>query len=178
MSGHLSDARLVEALDGLEDAASKAHLQGCGACAARVRDLERTARLASDAEVPEPSPLYWETFREQVGRRLEEEPTRAGWSRFWVPGLAAAVLASLAIVSFIPSRPPVATPAPALPAWSALPEGDDAAMSVLQSLDPSEEDVEYSEGIQGIADRIASLSDDESRRVAETLRGEWKGPRT
>jgi len=179
MAGHLSEARLVEALEGLEDAASRAHLHECGTCAARVREMEETVRLASDAEVPEPSPLYWETFRQQVERRIDEEPPRAGWSRFWVPGLAVAVVASLAIVILVPpSHPPAAIPVHALPAWSALPEDDDAAMGVLQSLGPSEEDVESSEGVQGVADRIAGLSDDETRRLAEALRGEWEGPRT
>jgi len=179
MAGHLSEARLVEALEGLGDAASRGHLSECGTCAERVREMEQTVRLASDAEVPEPSPLYWETFRQQVGRRLEEEPPRVRWSRLWVPGLAAAVVASLAIVSFVPpSRPPAATAVHALPAWSALPEDDDAAMSILRSLGPSEEDVESAEGVQGVAGRIVGLSDDESRRLAEALRGEWEGPRT
>jgi anti-sigma factor RsiW len=179
MPRHLSEANLVEALEGLGDAATRAHLVECGACAARVREMERTVRLASDAEVPEPSPLYWETFRQQVGRRIEEEPPRTRWSRFWVPGLAAAVVAGLAIVSFLPaSHPPLATPAGPLPAWSALPEDDAAAMAVLRSLAPSEDDLEPFEGDEGVAERIAGLSDDESRRLAEALRGEWEGPRT
>jgi anti-sigma factor RsiW len=179
MAGHLSEARLVEALEGLGDEGTREHLAECEACAARLGEMERTVRLASGAEVPEPSPLYWETFRQQVGRRIEEAPPRAGWSRFWVPGLAAAVVAGLAIVSFVPaSHPPLATPTGVLPAWSALPEDDDAAMTVLRSLGPSEDDIEPFEGGGGVAERIAGLSDDESRRLAEALRGEWEGPRT
>jgi hypothetical protein len=178
MAGHLSEAHLVEALEGLGDAASRTHLGECATCSARLRELEGTVRLASDVEVPEPSPLYWETFRRQVGRRIEEEPARARWSRFFVPGLAAAVVASLAIVSFVPaSRRTDATPAHVLPAWSALPD-DDGAMSVLVSLGPSEDDLESFAGAQGVAERIAGLSDEESRSLAEALRGEWKGPRT
>lgn len=179
MAGHLSEAHLVEALEGIGDAAARAHLLECGACAARVRQMERMVRLASDAEVPEPSPLYWEAFRQQVGRRIEEGSPRGRWWRLWVPGLAAAVVAGLAIVSFVPSsRPPMGTPAVPLPAWSALPEDDAAAMTVLRSLGPSEDDLEPYEGDGGVAERIAGLSDDESRSLAEALRGEWEGPRT
>ncbi len=51
-------------------------------------------------------------------------------------------------------------------------------MTVLRSLAPSEDDLEPFEGGQGVAERIAGLSDDESQRLAEALRGEWEGPRT
>ena len=176
MPGHLSEEQLIETLEGLEDAQSREHLRECGSCATRVREAGQTLRLVSDVGVPEPSPLYWEALRQQIGRRLEAERPRIGWTRFWIPGLATAVVASLAVASFVP-RSPMATPTPAkaLPAWSALPEEDDAALSILQGLGPSEEEVESLGGGQGVADRLAGLSDDESRSLGEALRGEWQG---
>jgi hypothetical protein len=179
MPGHLSDDRLIEALDkhGPRDERSRRHLEGCEACGAQVRELAQTLRLASDADIPEPSPLYWEAFRQQIGRRLDEEPRSFAGKRFWIPGLTAVAAASLVIASLVPWSQTLTSRAPAahLPAWSALPEEDDTALAVLQRLSPSDEEVDSLAGAGGVADRLADLSDDESRSLADALRGEWEG---
>ncbi|MFI5183616.1 MAG: hypothetical protein ACHQNV_04395 [Vicinamibacteria bacterium] len=181
MTGHLSYEELVEALE--DDAASHGrsrseHLRECEACRARVREMEQTVHLVSDAEIPEPSPLYWEAFRRQVGRRLEEEGRPFAWRRIFLPGLTAVAAASLVIVSLVPWSHTVAPKAAAapIPAWSALPEDDDTALTVLQGLGPSEDEVDaVAGGAGGVADRIVDLSEAESGALAASLRGEWEG---
>jgi hypothetical protein len=171
MTAHLKDERLVEALEagGLQDETSRRHLRDCESCGARVRELEET-------DVPEPSPLYWEAFRRQIASRLDEAPRPFAGRRFWIPGLAAVAAAGLVVASLVPWSPSgtsTASPRP-LPAWSALPEDDDAALTVLQGLAPSDDDLD-SLGAGGVADRLAGLSDEDSRSLAEALRGEWEG---
>lgn len=174
MARHLSESALVDALDGIEDGVSRAHLRECPACAACVREMAETLGTASGVDVPEPAGAYWEAFRSQVGHRRDEKAS--GWRRFFIPGLAAAAAAALAVVLSVPPAAKVSTaPAALLPAWSALPDADADAMAVLGGLGPSEEEVESLEGDRGVAERIADLSDEESRAVAEALQGDWAG---
>jgi hypothetical protein len=178
VTAHLSDERLIEALgnDGRLDEPSRGHLEDCETCAARMGELEETWRLVSDAEVPEPSPLYWDAFRRQVARRLDEARGPFPSRRFWIPGLAAVVAAGLVVASLVPWSPPGTSTLPLrpLPAWSALPEDDGTALVILEHLAPSDEDMD-SLGAGGTADRLAELSDEESRSLADALRGEWEG---
>lgn len=177
MARHLSEKAFVDALDGAVDAASRGHLRECAVCAARVREMEQTLRLASNADVPEPSPLYWDSLRAQIGRRLDEERPAPWWKRLWAPGLAAAAAAALVMVSLVPRAPAPSPAARSLPAWSALPEEDDEALTVLGGLGPSDEEVESLAGDRGVAERIADMTDDESRALVEALRGDWAGAR-
>jgi hypothetical protein len=71
--------------------------------------MEQTLRLVSNAEIPEPSPLYWEAFRRQVASRLDAAPQPFAGRRFWIPGLAAAVLV---IASLVPWSRPVTSTVP------------------------------------------------------------------
>ena len=173
MARHLSEKAFVEALEGIEDAAARGHLGECQPCAARLREMEGTLRLASSAVVPEPSALYWDSLRAQVGRRLDEERPAAWWKHLFVPGLAAAAAAALVLAMLVPPAPAPSPMGRPLPAWSALPEEDDEALAILGRLGPSEEEVESLAGDRGVADRIADLTDEESRAVAEGLRGDW-----
>jgi hypothetical protein len=178
MTTHLNDERLVEALesDGPLDGPSRRHVEECASCGERMRELEQTLRLVADAEVPEPSPLYWEAFRRQIASRLDEAPRPFAGRRFWISGLAAVAAAGLVMATLVPWSPSgtPAVPQRPLPAWSALPEDDDAALTVLQRLAPSDDDLD-SLGAGGVADRLADLSDEESRSLTEALRGEWEG---
>ena len=175
MPRHVADRELMDIVDGLGAPEARGHLAACGECQGRVEAARAGLRLAQAADVPEPPPLYWEAFRRQVERRITEEP-RARWSWRWTPALAAAA-ALVALVSFLPSRrsPPAATPAPLLPAWSALPPAEeDGGLSVLQALASSPEDLAPVADCGGVADCVAGLSDEESRALAAAL-DEWKG---
>ena len=66
---HPTDAVLLDVLDGVAEGQARRHVAACAECAARVEEARQGLALARQADVPEPSPLYWEDFRSQVGRR-------------------------------------------------------------------------------------------------------------
>jgi hypothetical protein len=172
--GHLTDGSLVDALEGRADPEAQAHLRSCEACDMRMRRAQETLRLAAQAEVPEPSPLYWEAFRRQVGRRIAEEPGAGSRRWWWVWGLAAAAAVVVATLA-VPSRPRTPSVVPTLPAWVAFPEEDEASLSVLEAMGPSDEDLRPVLADQGVAYEIAGLSEEDSRSLAAALEGEWGG---
>jgi predicted anti-sigma-YlaC factor YlaD len=174
MTRHLADEALAEALEGRTGAEAQAHLRSCEACGVRLRDAQEALRLAAQAEVPEPSPLYWEAFRRQIGRRIAEEPRVAFRRTWWAWGLAA-VAAVVVVVLSGPSRSRMPSVVPTLPAWVALPEEDEASLSVLEGMGPSDEDLRPALADQGVAHEIAELSEEDSRSLAAALEGEWGG---
>jgi hypothetical protein len=173
VQGHLTDDALIDLMEGRADAAAREHVGSCEACGLRVRDAQEALRVAVQAEVPEPSPLYWETFRRQVGRRIADE--RAGSRRtFWAWGLLAAAAVVVVVLSSS-SRSPAPAVAPTLPVWIALPDQDEAAISVLEEMGPSDEDLRPALADPGVAHEIAGLSEEDSRSVAEAMEGDWGG---
>jgi hypothetical protein len=176
MPRHLSIEALADVLEGRGSAEARGHAVTCDECARRVREAEETLLLAGRAEVPEPSPLYWEAFRQQVGQRIAEESPAFSWRRWWGPGLAVAAAATLAVVAFLqtPSGP-TPSAAPVIPAWSALPEEDDVAFSILLELGPSEEDLAPLVAQSDAAHHIADLTQEESVALTEAFRSQPGG---
>ncbi len=79
---HLRDDEFVDWLDGALIETRAKHLEQCERCRAesdRLRSLMGTVRAA---EVPEPSPLYWDNLSRRVRHRLEAEPARLPWWHF------------------------------------------------------------------------------------------------
>ena len=173
MTTHLTEQNLVDALEAPR--AFALHLDACGTCRGRLAGLRGDLQLARDADVPEPSPWYWEAFRRQVERRIDAEPRRfPGW-RF-VPVFAAAAAAVVAFASVLPwaSSRSVA-PAATISAWSALPPSDqDPDLPVLRALALSGE-LSPEADCQGVTDCLSDLSDEESRALTETPRTQLKG---
>jgi hypothetical protein len=169
MREHLSDDGVVDILADVAGEHSRRHLEGCPPCRERVAEARAGWDLAREAEVPEPSPLYWESFRRQVHRRIAGEAAGGRRWRVLVPTLALA--AGVVVASFLPSSSPVAPVEPArlLPAWSALPPGEeDEGLLVLQALAPAPEELEPAAECE-IAECLAELSDEESQALAAAL---------
>jgi hypothetical protein len=176
LNAHLSDEQVVDLLEGTAGWELRRHADACGPCAVRVKDAgEGWAFAASDVALPEPSPLYWDAFRQNTQRQLASQPSPL-WRRPWFAPLTAAAAVLAGIISVVPlvtsPPPPSEVPGmPALPAWSALPPADDDdGLRVLAAL-PSE-DLEDAAVCQGVNDCVLSLSDDESHALATTLRQE------
>jgi anti-sigma factor RsiW len=149
----------------------RAHAAACTECAARVEEARAGLALAGSADVPEPSPLYWEAMRRNVERRIAEEPRRASrWA--WLAPLAAAAVAVVALTTGrVPA--PAAAPEPTLAAWSALPPADeDVSLEVLEGLVVTTGDLGPLDEDQGMAAFLAGLSDEEGRALADSLRGQ------
>lgn len=172
MKPHLTDEAVLDLALGELAPSERAHAAACEACGARVDESRSALELARRAEVPEPSPLYWQALRSGVSRRIAEdgsEPRRIG---VFVPLAAAAGL--LAIVLSLRSSPPSQQRQPAesrLPAWSALPlEEEDGGLLVLEGLALASGEGGDWQAADGLSEYLASLSDDESRALAESLR--------
>jgi hypothetical protein len=167
MARHVTDETLLDVLEGTADAESRRHVEACVACAERVEEARGGRALAREAEVPEPSPLYWDAFRRNVGRRIEKDSAGRSWRWAWLPVAAAAAAVLLAVPAL---RPPF-SPTPVLPAWSALPPADqDAGLAVLEGLDIADADLSAVEGERDMIESLADLSDDEARAFQDALR--------
>jgi hypothetical protein len=128
---HFSPAEFVEAADNALPRARAAHLTGCARCRARLADVQATLARAQAADVPEPSPLYWQHMAARVRERVAHETIVPAWRaaswREWVSvralvpvASAGAVIAAVIVAGQMTARPPVplppATVAPAGPA--------------------------------------------------------------
>jgi hypothetical protein len=176
MVSHVPEQRLLDVLDGRGET-DRAHVDACAQCRARLAEAQAGLALAAGAEVPEPSPLYWESLRRQVSRRVEEESERrpAFWRRIsFGPALAAAAVLA-GIVTFLPvaRRHPAPLPERPLPAWSALPPaGEDEGLDVLRAVAPDVADASVPGTCAGVAECMIDLSDEESQVLADRLRRE------
>jgi ferredoxin len=172
---HVSDAAVVDLALGAGTASECAHAGSCEACAERVLEAASALELAQRAEVPEPSPLYWQALRHGVRQRIAEEgqETRRRWAVLVPLAAAAAVLTALWNGPTLPVKGPLA---PGLAAWSALPlEEDDDGLRVLEGLALSSDELAGWNRGEGLSAYLANLTDDESRVVAETLRERGQG---
>jgi hypothetical protein len=177
MAGHVPEQRLLDVLEGT-GVAARAHVEACAQCRARLAEAQAGLALAAGAEVPEPSPLYWESLRRQVSRRVDEQGARlpAFWRRISLgPALAAAAAVLVGIVTLLPvaGRLPSPLPERPLPAWSALPPADeDEGLDVLRAVAPTVAEASPPAACVGVAECVADLSDEESQVLAERLRQE------
>jgi hypothetical protein len=180
MWGHLSEPKLLDVAEGAGDPDERRHAGDCAACRVRVLELREGLARAREADVPEPSPLYWDSFRREVGRRIEAETAEgpARWSGVAaLVALAACVALAFGLMRSMPSAAPTPSLAATLPAWSPpTPDGDDVGLSVIEALapSPSAEDVSPLTAC-AVEDCLAELSDEESRAVAESLKQELSG---
>ena len=182
MARHLTEEVLLVAVHGDEGEGARAHLAGCAACREEVAQGKEgfdLARLAG--EVPEPSYLYWESFRLQVSQRIAAERETSWPTRFWqrfglaslVPAAAAAVLLIVVVPLVRRDVGAVPSPAPVLPAWEALPASvDDGGLDVLRGLALQGTDLQAATECRSIALCLGEMSDEESQDVADGLRGQ------
>lgn len=84
---HLTEAEFVDLVDATLAPSRVAHLDGCDDCRAVAARMREALHRASTAEMPEPSPLFWEHFSARVheGVRDAESGAAATWSG-WARG--------------------------------------------------------------------------------------------
>jgi len=177
MWGHVSDAELMDVIEEKASEDCSRHVSQCRECGARVEEVRLGFGLARGAEVPEPSPLYWESFRRQVDGRIATTSPVTAWKRWaFAPVLTLAACLMVALSLLLPTSRVSAPPAPAaLPAWSALPPNeDDEGLEVLQAMTLSEDEPSLSPG-EGVAQHVEGLSEEESLALANALRQELSG---
>jgi len=174
MNRHLSEARLVDALERQASDADAEHLAVCEACQARLASAADGLALAHAAAIPEPSPLYWPVFARQLDERLRAE--RRPSPRSWLTPMLAAAAAALAFVSLLPQLPPAPAGPPAETVlWQALPPLEqDPGAAVLEGLGATVEEAYLLAGCE-LDECLADLSEAEGRELARLLREELAG---
>jgi hypothetical protein len=125
---HLSPDQLLDVAEGTRTGREFPHLESCPVCARHLADLRSAIAAASDVQVPEPSPLFWDHLTARIRTAVADShpPSRSMWlgGAWWRLAAAAAVLgATLLVVWPASPRVSVGTGAPTLA--SADPTQDD-----------------------------------------------------
>jgi len=119
---HLTADELVDLVEGVVLESDVPHLATCATCRRQLAELRATMAMVSGADVPEPSPLFWDHFSSRVREAVAAEGVapRTRWRRLssW-PGVmapisaAATAILAFAILLKMPSGvPDVKPPAP------------------------------------------------------------------
>ena len=99
---HFSESELLDAAEGRLAGDRQRHAGECVACARQVDDLRTVLARAVDAEVPEPSPLFWDHLSARVREEIAHEaPSRWGWASGLRPWPVAATVAAVAIALLV-----------------------------------------------------------------------------
>ena len=132
MTHHLSPQEFVESLDGVLATSRLDHLHACAECRADLDRLRSVVTEVQAAEMPEPSPLFWNHFSERVRQATAAAPTPVAaswWSAAWRPvaGFAAGLAVVILPVLLWPRSGPVGAGA----------GGGDASRAVSRGVRPS-----------------------------------------
>jgi hypothetical protein len=81
---HLTDTEIVDFLEDALPPARVAHLEACPPCRQKANDARTAMARAIEADIPEPSPLFWERFSERLHDEIRGAATTtpAGWRRW------------------------------------------------------------------------------------------------
>ena len=121
---HLTADELVDAAEGTLESTRVAHAAECAMCRGEIERLGMVLRAAMDADVPEPSPLFWAQLSSRVHQAIAaEETTSRHWTPEWLRWPVLAPIAALAIIVMA-----LATGVARDPAAVALPSADRPAV--------------------------------------------------
>jgi hypothetical protein len=183
MRGHVADEEWIDVLEGVAEPRLRSHVDACDTCRRTAAEMREGWALAGEADVPEPSPLYWDSFRERVSDAITEAPAprraRFGWALLgWPLAAAASGVVALSVYTSGPHMPAaVPTAVPTLAAWSPLPPAaDDEALPVLAAV-ASASDLS-DQNCTGVSSCLIDLSEDESAGLTEALRAELSSGRS
>lgn len=169
---HLDEETLWNALESEPAPEARAHLDVCAECRQHLEQAREALDWARDAAVPEPSPLFWDSFRRKVSRRIEQRERWATVGR--VAGLAA-LAASLILAVRVSGPAPAPAPAEArLPAWTALPAvEEDASLDVLRAAFDGEP-VELPLGAADLTAAVIELDEERGALLTAAVEREFR----
>ena len=177
---HLSDAVLMDLVEGAGGERAERHVAACASCRTRVDEARTALGWTAAATVPEPIPSYWGVMRRRVAQALVEAPATRSRRPLWAAAAAAAGL--IAVVVLGPAKapaPPPAMPAASLPAWSPLPPADqDPALPMLEFVAPTVAAATPAAFCSDVSECVVGLSDEESGELADALRAQLAAGRT
>ena len=126
---HLTSQQLVDAIEGGLAPVHVSHLDACDACQREVARLRSVVADLGAGDVPEPSPLFWDHFRQRVRTATIAEPVPGapGWHGILSPMTAAGLALAAMAIMFVMRTGPVVAPQVAL--GTAGVAGDEAVAS-------------------------------------------------
>jgi len=77
MTHHLTPAEIIDVAEGARAEAAAPHLAVCDQCRRQLQDTRTALHAAAAADVPEPSPLFWDHFSARVAGAIASQPARA-----------------------------------------------------------------------------------------------------
>jgi hypothetical protein len=80
---HLKPEEVVDIVEGALAESSVPHLETCDICRAQVREMRAMLTAIAGADVPEPSPRFWDHFSTRVRDAVAVEPPRRTWAALW-----------------------------------------------------------------------------------------------
>lgn len=199
---HLSDETFVDLLDGTVAESVVPHLQSCAVCRAQLADLRQTMEMATDADVPEPSPLFWGHMAARIRASVDEEsyaPAPRGLAQRLLPsafswwglgglvGVAAAALLAVVLqmprVTMTPGESTVSeqvlrTTEPDVADVASVVESDETLGFVADLASGVDWDADATGGFAapGAVDRsVASLNADERAELGRLLHDALRG---
>lgn len=114
---HLSPERLIDLAEGATDPLALAHVSSCAQCRATLDEITGVmASLREGADIPEPSPMFWDHLSSRVidAVRAERTPPPSLWRAAWqwqaALAIAAAIVVIVVLVPRSPNVPAVPTP--------------------------------------------------------------------
>ena len=142
---HLSPDELLDLADGTRAETSVGHLAQCAACREQLADLRATMLLTLTADVPEPSPLFWDHLSARVREAVAVEAAqsssrwrfrRVSWTIAGAMSAAAVVIALSLTMRTTPDLNdlPSGTPTPAAAGLNDVTMADDPSLSLLGDL--------------------------------------------
>jgi hypothetical protein len=99
---HLTPDTIIDVAEGRGSPQVVRHATECARCREQVAEVRAALALTAAADVPEPSPLFWDHLAERIGEALATEPApaQAGWLdglRLWASVAAATAVVILAV---------------------------------------------------------------------------------
>ena len=169
--GHLSPGTFVDLLDGTEPETAVSHLASCASCRNQLAELRATRQAASEAGVPEPSPLFWTHLSARVRDAVAGEPAQVApwWHVEWswrAAGFASAAAAAVAVAVALqaPNRAPTDVRPPSRPA--AVAAGSEVGAAVTPATVLADD-----ESLGFVADLMGDLDWDAVSELGLTGRG-------
>jgi hypothetical protein len=192
---HLTSEELIDLAEGTRAEAGVPHLRSCDACRHQIAALRKVMSAVSKApgaDVPEPSPLFWEHLSQRVREAIAAEPApvsrltgwRAGtalpgsWRAWAMAGVAAAVALSIYVTSPRTSTPPSGARSDAAStALEPFGASDDPSLALFadlaEQIDPGViAETGWSSHAGAVDEVVASLTDDERLELQRLLNEE------
>ena len=149
MTPCLGPDQFIDVLDGSAEDTTAAHVAECAVCQATLAEVRLTLAAAAEAEVPEPSPLFWSQVNARVRGALDGTTQHGAtgwwaWLRFDVivplAGMALIVAALTNAVGRVPTSRSAARPggegaeATVVTATAEEPASGDGALELMLDL--------------------------------------------